>query len=216
MRLLARQLDEVERRIGEIDAQIMAWHKADPVSQRLATIPGIGPLAATAIAATVPDPAVFHHRQEFPAWLGLVPRQNSTGGKTRLGRTSRQGDAYIRRLLVIGAQSALWCSKATKANPWIQALLAKRPRLVVAVALANKTARIAWALMARQTTYRAAAAICRPGAPADACEGMRAMAWSVAPTDRGKPGEVEGLEPENVEAPHPRNPSGPAVCPLMR
>ena len=80
-------------------------------------------------------------------------------GKTRLGRTSRQGNAYIRRLLVIGAQSALFCSKATKANPWIQALLAKRPRLVVAVALANKMARIAWALMARQTTYQAAPAV---------------------------------------------------------
>jgi len=159
VRLLASQLDEVERRIGEIDAQIMAWHKADPVSQRLATIPGIGPLAATAISATVPDPAVFRSGREFAAWLGLVPRQNSTGGKTRLGRTSRQGDAYIRRLLVIGAQSALWCSKATKASPWIQALLVKRPRLVVAVALANKTARTAWAIMARQTTYRAAAAV---------------------------------------------------------
>ena len=90
--------------------------------------------------------------------VGCLPRQNSTGGKTRLGRTSRQGNAYIRRLLVIGAQSALFCSKATKANPWIQALLAKRPRLVVAVALVNKMARIAWALMARQTTYRVAAA----------------------------------------------------------
>jgi transposase len=159
VRLLGSQLDEVERRVGEIDAQIVASHKADPVSQRLATIPGIGPLAATAIAATVPDPTVFRSGREFAAWLGLVPRQNSTGGKTRLGRTSRQGDAYIRRLLVIGAQSALWCSKATKANPWIQALLAKRPRLVVAVALANKMARTAWAIMARQTTYRAAAAI---------------------------------------------------------
>jgi transposase len=159
VRLLASQLDEVELRIDEIDAQIMAWHKANPVSQRLAAIPGIGPLAATAIAATVPDPAVFRSGREFAAWLGLVPRQNSTGGKTRLGRTSRQGDAYIRRLLVIGAQSALWCSKATKANPWVQALLAKRPRLVVAVALANKTARIVWAIMARQTTYRATAAI---------------------------------------------------------
>jgi transposase len=158
IRLLAGHLDELELRIAEIDAQIMAWHKADPVSQRLATIPGIGPLAATAIAATVPDSAVFRSGREFAAWLGLVPRQNSTGGKTRLGRTSRQGDAYIRRLLVIGAQSVLWCSKATKVNPWIQALLAKRPRLVVAVALANKTARIAWALMARQTTYRPAAA----------------------------------------------------------
>jgi transposase len=158
VRLLAGQLDEVELRIDGIDAQIMAWHKASPVSQRLATIPGIGPLTATAIAATVPDPAVFRSGREFAAWLGLVPRQNSTGGKTRLGRTSRMGDAYVRRLLVIGAQSALWCSKATKANPWVQALLAKRPRLVVAVALANKMARIAWAIMARQSTYRAKAA----------------------------------------------------------
>ena len=159
VRLLAGQHHEVALRIDETDAQIMAWHKANPVSQRLATIPGIGPLAATAIAATVPDPAVFRSGREFAAWLGLVPRQNSTGGKTRLGRTSRQSDAYIRRLLVIGAQSALWCSRAIKADPWIQALLAKRPRLVVAVALANKTARIAWAIMARQTTYRAAATI---------------------------------------------------------
>jgi len=158
VRLLASQLEEVELRIDEIDTQIMAWHKASPVSQRLAGVPGIGPLVATAIVATLPDPTVFRSGREFAAWLGLVPRQNSTGGKTRLGRTSRQGNTYIRRLLVIGAQSALFCSKATKANPWIQALLAKRPRLVVAVALANKMARIAWALMARQTTYRTAAA----------------------------------------------------------
>ncbi len=156
--VLAGQLAAVEERIEEVDAKILAWHKADPVSQRLATIPGIGPLAATAIAATVPDPAAFRSGREFAAWLGLVPRQNSTGGKTRLGRTSRQGDAYLRRLLVIGAQSVLRCSRAARSNAWIQGLLAKRPRLVVAVALANKTARIAWAVMARQTTYGIAAA----------------------------------------------------------
>jgi transposase len=158
VRLLASQLEEVELRIDEIDTQITAWHKANPVSRRLAAVPGIGPLVATAIAATLPDPTVFRNGREFAAWLGLVPRQNSTGGKTRLGRTSRQGNAYIGRLLVIGAQSALFCSKATKANPWIQTLLAKRPRMVVAVALANKMARIAWALMARQTTYQAVVA----------------------------------------------------------
>src|SRR4029453_5309442 len=128
--LLAAQLQEVEHRIGEVDARILAWHKADPVSQRLAAIPGIGPLVATAIAATVPDPSAFRSGREFAAWLGLVPRQNSTGGKTRLGRTSRQGDGYLRRLLVIAAQSALYCSKPTRANPWIQALLADRPRKV--------------------------------------------------------------------------------------
>jgi transposase len=158
VQLLAAQLADLEKRIREVDARILAWHKADAVSQRLATIPGIGPLVATAIAATVPDPSAFRSGREFAAWLGLVPRQNSTGGKTRLGRTSRQGDAYIRRLLVIGAQSVLYCSKAARANPWIQGLLAKRPRMVVAVALANKTARIAWAVMARGATYRIAAA----------------------------------------------------------
>jgi transposase len=158
IQLLAAQLAEVERRVGEVDVRIAAWHKTDPVSQRLATIPGIGPLAATAIAATVPDPSAFRSGREFAAWLGLVPRQNSTGGKTRLGRTSRRGDGYIRRLLVIGAQSVLHCSKAARANPWIQGLLAKRPRTVVAVALANKTARIAWAVLARGAPYRIAAA----------------------------------------------------------
>ena len=111
VRLLASQLEEVELRIDEIDTQIMAWHKASLVSQRLAGVPGIGPLVATAIAATVPDPTVFRSGREFAPWLGLVPRQNLTGGKTRLGRTSRQGNASIRRLLVIGAQSALFCSK---------------------------------------------------------------------------------------------------------
>ena len=158
VQLLAAQFADLEKRIREVDARILAWHKADAVSQRLATIPGIGPLVATAIAATVLDPSTFRSGREFAAWLGLVPRQNSTGGKTRLGRTSRQGDAYIRRLLVIGAQSVLYCSKAARANPWIQGLLAKRPRMVVAVALANKTARIAWAVMARGQIYRIAAA----------------------------------------------------------
>jgi transposase len=158
VQLLALGLEEVEKRIEDVDARILTEHKADEVSRRLATIPGIGPLAATAIAATVPDPSVFRSGREFAAWLGLVPRQNSTGGKTRLGRTSRRGDVYIRRLLVIGAQSALWCSKVVRANPWVRGLLAKRPRLVVAVALANKMARTAWAIMARQTTYTAAAA----------------------------------------------------------
>ena len=158
VRVLAGQLEELEKRVAELDARILARHKADAVSRRLATIPGIGPLAATAIAATVPDPSAFRSGREFAAWLGLVPRQNSTGGKVRLGRISRQGDPYIRRLLTIGAQSVLRCSKAAKSNPWLQRLLARRPRLVVAVALANKTARVAWAVMARGTVYGMAAA----------------------------------------------------------
>jgi transposase len=143
--MLALQLDAISERVDEVDARINAWHKANPVSQRLATIPGIGPLIGTAIAATVADPTAFRSAREFAAWVGLTPRQKSTGGKQRLGRISRQGDQYIRWLLIIGAQTMLLRSKATRANPWIQSLLARCPRLKVAVALANKTARIAWA-----------------------------------------------------------------------
>ena len=154
--LLALQLAEVGRRIDALEAEIAAHHKVDAVSRRLATIPGIGPLIATAIAATVADPAAFRSGREFAAWLGLVPRQNSTGGRQRLGRISRQGDRYLRRLLIIGAQSVLRGAKLAKSDPWLQGLLAKRPRLVVAVALANKTARVAWAVMARQQVDRQA------------------------------------------------------------
>jgi transposase len=154
--LLAGQFDEVERRIYEIDARILAWHKASPVSRRLATIPGIGPLIATAIAATVPDAGAFRSGREFAAWLGLVPRQRSSGGKQRLGRISREGDRYVRRLLVVGAQSALIGSKELRASPWVQGLLARCARLKVALAVANKTARIAWAVMTRDEPYRRA------------------------------------------------------------
>jgi transposase len=156
LQLLAAQLDEVAKRIVEVDARIAAWHRANPVSRRLATIPGIGPLIASAIAATVPDPDVFRNGREFAAWLGLVPRQRSTGGKPRLGRISRLGDEYIRRLLIVGAQTVLLRAKAARSDAWIQNLLARRPRLVVAVALANKTARVVWAVMAKGQSYRQA------------------------------------------------------------
>lgn len=156
IQLLAAQLDDVGRRIAEVDARIVAWHKTNPISRRLATIPGIGPLTASAIAATVPDPDVFRGGREFAAWLGLVPRQKSTGGKPRLGRISRLGDKYIRQLLIVGAQTVLLRSKAARADAWIQGLLARRPRLVVAIALANKMARIVWALMAKGQSYRQA------------------------------------------------------------
>ena len=155
---LAAQLDEAEQRIEDLDTQIAVWYKVSPVSQRLATIPGIGPLVATAIAATVPNAGTFRSGREFAAWLGLVPRQRSTGGKQRLGRISREGDGYIRRLLIIGAQAVLLRSKAAHADPWVQGLLARRPRLKVAVALANKTARVAWAVMTKGQPYRQPAA----------------------------------------------------------
>ena len=157
--LLAEQIDELEKRIAQVDAEILAWHRANQTSQRLAKIPGVGPLIASAIVATVADASVFRSGREFSAWLGLVPRQNSSGGKQRLGRITHQGDGYIRRLLIIGAQSALLGSREVKANGWVQGLLSRYARLKVAVALANKMARIIWALMTKGDVYRPATAV---------------------------------------------------------
>src|SRR5947207_4717271 len=154
LRVMAEPPGDHETRIAAIEAQIMAWHKSNPVSRRLVTIPSIGPIIATAIAATVADPSVFRSGREFAAWLGLIPRQNSTGGKTRLGGITKRGNRYLRRLLINGASANLLRSKATKADPWVIGIRRRRPPLVVAVALANKTARIAWAVMLRETEYQ--------------------------------------------------------------
>jgi transposase len=158
LQVLAAQIEQLETAIAELETQLMAWHKSNPVSQRLATIPGIGPIIATAIAATVVEPNGFRSGREFAAWLGLVPRQNSTGGKNRLGGISKRGNQYLRRLLINGASANLLRSKATNADPWVIGLRRRRPSLVVAVALANKTARIAWAVMHRQKNYQRTAA----------------------------------------------------------
>ena len=156
--VLAGQLEQLEAAIAALERQLVAWHRVNPVSQRLATIPGIGPIIATAIAATVTEPGQFRSGREFAAWLGLVPRQNSTGGKTRLRGISKRGNQYLRRLLINGASANLLRSRATKADPWVIGLRRRRPSLVVAVALANKTARIAWAVMQRQQPYQRMAA----------------------------------------------------------
>jgi len=158
LQVLATQIEQLEAAVAALEKQLMAWHKSNPVSQRLATIPGIGPIIATAIAATVVDPIAFRSGREFAAWLGLVPRQNSTGGKNRLGGISKRGNQYLRRLLINGASANLLRSKATNADPWVIGLRRRRPSLVVAVALANKTARIAWAVMHRQENYQRMAA----------------------------------------------------------
>jgi transposase len=113
-----------------------------------------GPIVATAIAATIADPNTFRSGREFAAWLGLVPRQNSTGSKARLSGISKRGDSYLRRLLVNSAHTVLLCSKTAKNDPWLISLLGRKPRLVAAVALANKTARVAWAIMSRHDTCR--------------------------------------------------------------
>ena len=158
LEVLATQVEQLEAAVAALEKQLMAWHKSNPVSQRLATIPGIGPIIATALAATVVEPSGFRSGREFAAWLGLVPRQHSTGGKARLGGISKRGNRYLRRLLINGASANLLRSKATNADPWVIGLRRRRPSLVVAVALANKTARIAWAVMHRQQNYRPMAA----------------------------------------------------------
>ena len=117
LKVIVNQIEDTQTRIAGIETQVLAWHKSNPVSQRLATIPGIGPIIATAIAATVADPSIFRSGREFAAWLGLVPRQNSTGGKARLGGISKRGDSYLRRLLVNSAHTVLLCSKQARSTP---------------------------------------------------------------------------------------------------
>jgi transposase len=153
--VLAAQLATMQTTIGLLEKQIVARHRSNQDSKRLQTIPGVGIIGATAIAATVTDPAAFRSGRDFAAWVGLVPRQDSTGGKSRLGPISKQGDRYLRRILVLGAVSILRRAKLNpQSYPWVTRLLARRPFKVVAIALANKMARIAWALLAKGETYR--------------------------------------------------------------
>lgn len=157
LQAILSQLDALGQQIANIERHLHAQHRVNEVSQRLETIPGIGVIGATAIAATVTDPKVFKSGREFAAWIGLVPRQNSSGGKERLGSISKQGDRYLRRLLVVGAISVLRQAKLHPGKfPWVTQMLARRPFKVVAVALANKMARTAWALMMSGKTCRAA------------------------------------------------------------
>jgi transposase len=136
--------------------RIKTQHRSNEVSQRVETIPGIGVLGATAIVATAADPTIFRSGRDFAAWIGLVPRQNSTGGKQKLGPISKQGDHYLRRILIVGAIAVLRRAQENPGKyPWLTQLLARRPFKVVAVALANKMARTAWALMVHGGTYRA-------------------------------------------------------------
>ena len=156
--VLAAGLQALQTMIGSIERRIIAQHRSDEASKRLRSIPGIGIVGATAIAATVSDPKVFRSGRDFAAWIGMVPRQDSTGGKQKLGPISKQGDQYLRRILVVGAHAVLKRARhQPEKYPWITQLLARKPFKVVAVAVANKMARVAWALLAKGGTYRAPA-----------------------------------------------------------
>ena len=153
---LGTQLLSLKKQILELDRMIMAWHRSNETSRRLHYIPGVGPLLATALVANVADPGAFRSGRNFSAWIGLVPKQHSSGGKERLGSISKQGDRYLRSLFVAGALSVIRYAKAhgSKHRPWLTALLVRRPAKVAAIALANKLARMAWAMMAKGERYR--------------------------------------------------------------
>jgi len=156
LEILIRRLMELTEEIGALDQELRAWHAENEASRRLAAIPGVGVITATAIAATVTDPDQFRSGRQFAAWLGLTPQQQSTGGKTRLGGISKQGDRYLRRLLVVGATAVMRHARdnTTPMAAWIRELLEKKPFRLVSVALANKLARVAWVVLTRGETYR--------------------------------------------------------------
>jgi transposase len=158
--LIARMIESLSEQIRKIEIELMAWHRTNQTCRRLETIPGIGFITATALAATVVDAKVFRSGRQFAAWLGLVPRQHSTGGKERMGGISKMGDRYLRHLLVVGATAIVRYTrrKATAVSVWANQLLERKPARLVTVAVANKMARIAWAVMAREENYRMAAA----------------------------------------------------------
>jgi transposase len=153
---LGAQLRRLKEQILEFDRMIMAWHRSDEASRRLDAIPGVGPVLATALVASVADPKAFRSGRNFSAWIGLVPKQYSTGGKDKLGSISKQGDRYLRSLFMAGALAVIRYARihGTTHRPWLTALLARRPTKIAAIALANKIARMVWAMMARGERYK--------------------------------------------------------------
>lgn len=155
--MVAAQWRDTDAKIDALDREILAWHRGNADSCRIATIPGVGPLIASAIVATMGDPGRFETGRQFAAWLGLVPSQNSTGGKTVLGHITKMGDRYLRSMLVVGATSAVRRQRSQKGT-WLAALLDRKTVRQASVALANKMARTAWAILVHGGIYKQPAA----------------------------------------------------------
>ena len=155
----AGEYAQLQAQIDEVDAKLTAWHRADECSRRLSKIPGVGPIGAVLLTMKTPDPAQFQSGRQFAAWLGLTPKDHSTAGKARLGVITRAGDEGLRSVLVVGATAVIrHAVRGGKASPWLAALLKRKSPKLAAVALANKTARIAWKMMLTGEAYGAKAA----------------------------------------------------------
>jgi transposase len=158
----AREYAQLTAQLEVIHAKLMAWHRSNELSRRLARIPGVGPVIASLLAMKTPDPHAFRSGRQFAAWIGLTPKDHSTAGKTRLGVITRAGDETLRSLLVVGATAVIWQARrgnGRSVSPWLLALLQRKPPKLAAVALANKIARIAWKLMTTGETYDARRAL---------------------------------------------------------
>jgi len=155
--LHGKEYTQLNAQLEKVEARLMAWHRADACSQRLAQIPGIGPIGASILVMKTPAPESFRSARHFAAWLGLTPKDHSTGGKSRLGGITRAGDEALRSVLVVGSTSVLRrVRQQGTGSPWLIDLLKRKPPKLAAVALANKNARIAWKLMVSGERYRPA------------------------------------------------------------
>lgn len=161
LKVMSDHLDRIDEQVADLDREIARRARDDDAARRLMTIPGIGPVTATAILSLAPPIETFAKGRDFAAWLGLTPLQHSTGGKARLGSISKMGDRTIRRLLIIGGSSIVRqaCRRGAPAGSWLECMLARKPRMLVSVALANKMARIVWALLTKHEDFKAPAVV---------------------------------------------------------